>query len=49
MIRWMQASQGLWDLGPNEEIIVSYLAKNYAPEKKGRRANLQDIEWYKLE
>lgn len=49
MIRWMQASQGLWELGPNEEVIVNYLAKNYAPEKKGRRANLQDIEWYKLE
>jgi len=28
-IRWMQAKQGLWDLGANEEIIVSYLSRNY--------------------
>ncbi len=49
MIRWMQAKQGLWDLGENEKIIVNYLAKNYAPEEKGRRANLEDIEWYRIE
>lgn len=51
MIRWMQAKQGLWDLGKNEPIILDYLAKNYAPVDKGRRANLQveDISWYILE
>lgn len=51
MIRWMQATQGLWDLGVNEDIIISYLAKNYAPEEIGRRANLDvaAIEWYILE
>ncbi len=49
MIRWMQATQNLWDLGENEELIVKYLAENYAPTKKGRRANLKDIEWYVLE
>ncbi len=48
-IRWMQETQNLWDLGQNEEIIVNYLATNYAPSKKGRRQNLTDIEWYELE
>jgi len=48
-IRWMQKTQGLWDLGGNEEIIVNYLAKNYAPTKKGRRENLTTINWYQLE
>jgi len=51
MIRWMQKTQGLWDLGENESIIVDYLAKHYAPEDIGRRANLDiaAIEWYILE
>ncbi|WP_394974025.1 monoheme cytochrome C [uncultured Croceitalea sp.] len=48
-IRWMQETQNLWDLGKNEEVIVNYLATNYAPSKKGRRQNLTDIEWYELE
>ena len=47
-IRWMQETQNLWDLGKNEEIIVNYLVTNYPPSKKGRRANLQNIEWYEL-
>ncbi|WP_430968485.1 monoheme cytochrome C [Spongiimicrobium sp. 2-473A-2-J] len=48
-IRWMQETQNLWDLGDNEEIIVSYLASYYAPEEKGRRENLREIEWYELQ
>lgn len=48
-IRWMQKTQGLWNLGGNEAIIVNYLAKNYAPSKKGRRENLTNINWYELE
>lgn len=48
VIRWMQETQNLWDLGANEEIIVNYLAKNYAPNKKGRRDILKNIEWYNL-
>lgn len=49
LIRWMQETQNLWDLGENEEVIVSYLSKNYAPEGHGRRAPLLDIDWYELE
>lgn len=51
MIRWMQATQGLWDLGKNERPILDYLAAHYAPEEVGRRANLDvaAIEWYILE
>jgi len=49
MIRWMQAEQKLWDLGANEEKILDYLAKNYAPENEGRRPILTDIDWYELE
>ncbi|WP_239023389.1 monoheme cytochrome C [Muricauda aurantiaca] len=48
-IRWMQETQNLWDLGNQEETIVNYLATNYAPQNKGRRDNLTDIEWYVLE
>jgi cytochrome c1 len=47
-IRWMQETQSLWDLGENEEAILEYLATNYAPQKKGRRAPLTQIEWYEL-
>ena len=47
-IRWMQETQNLWDLGPNEGAIVNYLATHYAPIEKGRRQNLADIEWYEL-
>ena len=48
-IRWMQDTQKLWDLGVNEEAILTYLATNYAPQKKGRRAVLTNIEWYELD
>ncbi len=49
LIRWMQQTQGLWDLGENKKQIVAYLAKNYAPERNGRRVPLTEIEWYELE
>lgn len=49
MIVWMQQTQNLWDLGENEDIILDYLAEHYAPEKAGRRKNLENIEWYNLE
>ncbi|NJB72144.1 hypothetical protein GGR42_002635 [Saonia flava] len=47
-IRWMQETQNLWPLGENEELIVNYLATHYAPDKKGRRQNLANVEWYTL-
>ncbi|UII74615.1 monoheme cytochrome C [Flagellimonas sp. HMM57] len=47
-IRWMQETQNLWDLGDQEKKIVNYLATNYAPQKKGRREALTNIEWYVL-
>lgn len=54
-IRWMQATQNLWDLGENEEPILNYLAKYYSPSQKdggslefSRRANL-NTEWYILD
>ncbi|WP_345004455.1 monoheme cytochrome C [Snuella lapsa] len=49
IIRWMQETQNLWDLGANETIIVDYLATHYAPENKGRRDVLSNIEWYNLD
>ena len=50
MIRWMQETQGLWELGKNEPIILDYLAKYYAPEETGRRANidLSEVELFIL-
>ncbi len=49
IIRWMQDTQNLWDLGQNEDLITTYLAKNYGTEDKGRRTTLTNIEWYDLE
>ena len=51
MIRWMQATQGLPDLGKSEPIILDYLAKYYAPTETGRRANLDlgKVKWYILD
>lgn len=51
MIRWMQETQGLHELGEDEGVILDYLAEHYAPVEVGRRANLdvEAIEWYPLE
>jgi len=51
MIRWMQETQNLPDLGEKEAPILDYLAEHYAPEDTGRRPNLDlaSIEWYILE
>jgi hypothetical protein len=48
MIRWMQATQKLWDLGETEGPILDYLAEHYSPEYQGRRANLAIEEWYQI-
>ncbi len=48
MINWMQETQGLWDLGQNEEAILEYLESCYGPEHMGRRKNLENIDWYEL-
>jgi len=48
MIQWMQKNQKLWTLGANEDIILNYLSKNYAPKNKGRRVKLTNVEWYLL-
>jgi len=49
MIRWMQETQKLWDLQPNEDKILDYLATHYAPENEGRRRPLEVEEWYVIE
>ena len=52
LIVWMQETQGLWQLGANEDVILDYLSKNYSPiEKKGRRQPLKikDSDWYMLD
>lgn len=50
VIRWMQETQGLWDLGADERKVLDYLASHYAPVESGRRAHLDigAIEWYEL-
>lgn len=48
LIRWMQQTQNLWDLGEQEDVILDYLAKNFAPQKKGRRKPLENVDWYVL-
>ena len=51
MIRWMQETQGLGQLGKNEPVVLDYLAKYYAPVETGRRKTLDmaEIEWYELD
>ena len=40
-IRWMQKTQNLWQIPePQENVILDYLAENYAEEEWGRRPNL---------
>ena len=48
VIRWMQETQGFWELGENEDAIVDYLSTHFAPEAQGRRMPLE-VEWYSLE
>ena len=39
IIRWMQATQNLWQFDPaTEDAIIDYLAKNYPPQVNRRRA-----------
>ena len=51
MIVWMQETQGLWELGAIEPLILDYLSKHYAPQETSRRENLDmaTLEWYILE
>ncbi len=44
MIRWMQATQKLWDLGDDEPLILEYLSTYYGPTKAYRRPPLK-VEW----
>ena len=37
-IRWMQKSQGLWPLGPQELKILDYLESHYSPIAVSRRS-----------
>ncbi len=48
MLRWMQAEQGLPDLGEREGPILDYLSTYYAPETIGRRRVLAVEQWYEL-
>ena len=43
IIRWMQQTQNFWELGAEvEAAILDYLAENYPPAGKFRRAPLPD-------
>jgi len=41
-IRWMQKTQGLWDLGALETPILDYLSQNYPPPGKEMEAHPVD-------
>ena len=46
LIEWMQADHNLWDLGPAEETILSYLSTHYgAPDLVPRRPALV-TQWH---
>lgn len=41
LLRWMQATQGLWEIPPaDEEALIDYLAANYGGEDFGRRPQI---------
>ncbi|MDJ0836575.1 MAG: hypothetical protein QNK37_08660 [Acidobacteriota bacterium] len=41
IIRTMQKEHGLWQMAPEiEKQVIDYLARNYKPEKRGRRKPL---------
>ena len=41
LIRWMQATQNLWQIEPNSEArLLDYLERNYGPQEAVRRAQL---------
>ena len=41
LIRWMQATQNLWEIEPvSESRLLDYLARNYGPGDSVRRAQL---------
>lgn len=43
LIRWMQQEQNLWEFEPAvEDRILDYLAKNYPPRQRARRAPLPE-------
>lgn len=48
LILWMQQTQNLWDLGENQQAIVTYLSKYYGPIEKSRRVRLTQIEWHPI-
>lgn len=44
-IRWMQETQGLWDLGEKEDEILDYLSKNYGvPEGAGMQPGVMPLQ-----
>lgn len=44
IIRWMQATQGLWEFdAATEDQILQYLATNYAPKARGRRVPIPPL------
>lgn len=44
-IRWMQETQGLWDLGEKEDEILDYLSKNYGvPEAGAMQAPVMPLQ-----
>ena len=48
-LQWMQEKQGMQSISQQtEELILNYLAKNYAPEQAGRRIPLVIENWKKL-
>lgn len=49
-VRWMQKEHGMSLLNnQNEKVILDYLSKNYAPNKKGRRTPLVIDDWVKYQ
>jgi hypothetical protein len=50
-IRWMQATQNLWELGEAEPLVLDYLSRYYSAnktEKSKRRKPLEKADWYNL-
>ncbi len=49
IIKWMQKTQGLWDLGSNEKPIIEYLSKNYGISHSQNQPDEFINTWYEID
>jgi hypothetical protein len=49
MIKWMQQTQGLWDLGNDEKSIIEYLSQHYGPSNRQNQSEEITTTWHEID